>query len=344
MKKIRPYIIAEIAQTHEGSLGIAHSMIDMVAKAGVSAVKFQCHYAAEESTKDEPWRIKLRTQDATRYDYWKRMEFNFDSWLELRQHAKEVGLDFICSPFSMKAVDILNNIDIDAWKIASGEITNFQMLDAIAETGKEIILSTGLSDMQEISRSVEFISKKNKNITLLQCTSEYPVEPKSVGLNILELYKEKFNLDVGFSDHSGNIFTSLAAITMGANVIEVHATFHKEIFGPDVSSSLNPEELSQLVQGADWIYKTKNFPVDKDKMALKKYEMRNIFLKSIVARKKIPKGKKLTEENICSKKPYKGIGAEEWFNVLGSISTRDINEGEHIEYQDIKKTQENNND
>lgn len=343
MNKKRPYIIAEIAQTHEGSLGIAHSMIDMVSEAGASAVKFQCHYASEESSKNEPWRIKLRTQDASRYDYWKRMEFSFQSWSELREHAHEANLDFICSPFSMKAVDILKELDINAWKIASGEITNFQMLESIAKTDKEIILSTGLSSIEEVASSVEFISNINNRITLMQCTSEYPVDPKHVGLNIINLYKEKFGLNVGFSDHSGNIYTSLAAITLGANVIEVHATFHKKIFGPDVSSSLNPEELSSLVEGANWIYEAKNNPVNKDELALKKIDIRNIFFKSIVAKKQILKGELLSLDNLCTKKPLHGIGAHEWFNVIGTKSLRDIDKGEHINLDDINKEVKNDN-
>ena len=341
MKRDRPYIIAEIAQTHEGSLGIAHSMIDMISETGASAVKFQCHYASEESSKNEPWRVKLRTQDASRYDYWKRMEFSTQSWSELRDHAHEANLDFICSPFSMKAVDVLKGLNISAWKIASGEITNFQMLESIAKTGKEIILSTGLSNIEEISKSVEFLSKINKKITLMQCTSEYPVDPNHVGLNIISLFKERFGFDVGFSDHSGNIYTSLAAVTLGADVIEVHATFHKKIFGPDVSSSLDPEELSSLVKGANWIYKAKNNPVCKDELAKKKLDIRNIFFKSIVAKKQIIKGELLSPENLCTKKPLNGIGAEEWFNVLGARSLRDIDGGEHIHYEDIEKGDEN---
>tara|TARA_B100000900_G_scaffold371313_1_gene350458 strand:- start:144 stop:1163 length:1020 start_codon:yes stop_codon:yes gene_type:complete len=337
MKEKRPYIIAEIAQTHEGSLGIAHSMIDMVAEAGVSAVKFQCHYASEESSHDEPWRVKLRTQDASRYDYWKRMEFSHESWLDLRNHAKEVNLDFICSPFSMKAVEVLKDIDIDVWKIASGEITNIQMLKSIAESGKKIIISTGLSDFEEITNSIDFVSKINNKIIIMQCTSEYPVNPKNIGLNLIKEYKSKFGFDVGFSDHSGNIYTSLAALTLGAEVIEVHATFHKKIFGPDVSSSLNPDELASLVRGADWIHKAKQNPVNKDKIALQKKDVRSIFLKSIVAKKSIPKGATLSEDNICTKKPLKGISAAEWFDVIGSISLRNIDEGEHIHNKDIKK-------
>tara|TARA_B100001540_G_C15812217_1_gene645165 strand:- start:1030 stop:2052 length:1023 start_codon:yes stop_codon:yes gene_type:complete len=334
---LKPYIIAEIAQTHEGSLGIAHSMIDMAAKSGASAVKFQCHFASEESSKDEPWRIKLRTQDKTRYDYWKRMEFSEDSWLDLREHAKDLKIDFICSPFSLKAVKLLEKIDIDGWKIASGEVTNFQLLEKISKSNKKIFISSGLSKVSEIKKALDILQKNNSEVVLMQCTSQYPVTPKNLGLNIIQDYMDEFDLNIGFSDHSGNIYSSLAALTMGVRHIEVHVTFHKEIFGPDVSSSLDPVELSSLVEGARWICEAQENPVDKDKVAKELSNMRKIFFKSIIANKHISKGETIKPEHLSTKKPLVGVGADKWFEVIGSKANKDIKKGSYISKGDFQE-------
>ena len=330
-----PYIIAEIAQAHEGSLGIAHSLIDAASEAGASAVKFQCHLADEESSKDEPWRVPLMTQDKTRFDYWKRMEFSQESWAKLKLHAKKVGLDFICSPFSVKAVDILNRVGVDGWKIASGEVTNYPLLKKVSKLGKTIFLSTGLSHYDEIEKAIKILDPTKNQITVMQCTSEYPVSSKNLGLNVIGELEKRFGLNTGFSDHSGNIYSGLAAISLGASVIEAHLTFSKKMFGPDTESSLEPNDFKELVQGSKSIYESLSNPVNKDIPSKKIKDMRKIFMKSIVVKNDIDKGQKLSSKNLTTKKPLVGIGANYWDEVINSVAKRKIKKDKHVLWDDL---------
>ena len=299
-------IIAEIAQAHDGSLGMAHSYIDAVA-GKADAVKFQMHIASAESTPSEPWRVQFSKQDKSRYDYWKRMEFTQDQWRELREHAEEKDLIFISSPFSLEAVDLLIGIGTDAWKIASGEVSNLPLFEKVASTGQKIFLSTGMSPMAEIDRAVELLSKDGKELTVMQCTSLYPTPPEKVGLNMMDVYRERYGVKAGLSDHTGSVYTGLAAAAMGADAIEVHVTFSREMFGPDVPVSLTMEELKMLYDGANYIRTVQENPVDKNAMAEELTDMRKLFNKSIVARDDIAKGTVISEEMLAFKKPGTGL-------------------------------------
>ena len=208
-------IVAEVAQAHDGSLGTAHAYIDAVAACGADAVKFQTHIAAAESTPDEPWRIKFSPQDATRYDYWKRMEFTEEQWGGLKRHADERGLLFLSSPFSIEAVDLLNRVGVAAWKIPSGETANTPMLDRMLATGLPILLSTGMSPLSEIDDAVQHVRESGVPLVIFQCTTAYPCPPEKVGLNLISLFRERYDCSVGLSDHSGTIYPGLAAVTTG---------------------------------------------------------------------------------------------------------------------------------
>src|SRR5690242_5090247 len=175
-------IIGEVAQSHDGSLGLAHAFIDAIADAGADAVKFQTHIASAESTPAEPWRVRFSRQDATRYDYWKRMEFPEPAWADLKAHAEERGLWFLSSPFSRAAVDLLERVGVAAWKIASGETGSGELLDAVLDTGRPVLLSTGMSDWAEIDSAVARVRARNVPLALLQCTSAYPCPPEKVGV------------------------------------------------------------------------------------------------------------------------------------------------------------------
>src|SRR5574341_1605298 len=174
----RCLIIGEVAQAHDGSLGMAHAFIDAIANAGADAVKFQTHIAAAESTPGEPWRVKLSPQDATRYDYWKRMEFTEEQWGGLARHASERGLIFLSSAFSFEAVDLLNRIGVTAWKVGAGETTNLPMIERMARTGKPVILSSGMSTWAEMDAAVECVRKHEAPVAALQCTTAYPCPPE----------------------------------------------------------------------------------------------------------------------------------------------------------------------
>jgi len=203
----KPYLIAEIAQAHDGSLGILHSYIDAVAKTGVQAIKFQMHIAEAESSIHEPFRIKFSKEDATRYDYWKRMEFSLDQWKEIKKHCDDAGLDFICSPFSNLAVDWLEEIGVHTYKIGSGEVNNLLLLEKIAQTGKPVIISSGMSSFAELDETVNFLKSKNTQFSILQCTTAYPTKPEQYGLNVIGELKKRYDVPIGFSDHSSKIST-----------------------------------------------------------------------------------------------------------------------------------------
>ena len=332
-KKI--FIIAEVAQAHDGSLGIAHAFIDSVSKTGADAIKFQTHIAEAETTRLEPWRIKFSTQDRTRYDYWKRMEFSEEQWRELKKHSEEVGIKFISSPFSIEAVDLLNNIGVYMWKIPSGEIMNFPMLEAIIDTKKDIIISTGMSPLSEIDHTVKFLSKAKSNLTVLQCTSMYPTPPENIGLDMIEEFRGRYSCDVGLSDHSGKIYAGLAAATLGIDVLEVHVTLSRDMFGPDVTSSITILELTDLVQGIRFIEKMNLKKINKDKLARELEPMRKIFTKSIYYKNDIKKDVRLKKNHLQLKKPGDGVGADQLENLIGRKMKKAVQKGAKLSLSDI---------
>ena len=237
------FIIAEVGQAHDGSLGSAHAYIDAAAEAGVDAIKFQTHIAKAESTLDEPFRVKFSKQDSSRYDYWKRMEFSTEQWFGLAQHAHDKGLVFLSSAFSVEAVELLSQIGMSAWKVGSGEILSSQLLEAMLASGGPILLSTGMSTWAEIDKKVCEFNGKNVEYAILQCTSKYPTKLEEIGLNVLNEFGKRYDCPVGLSDHSGTPFPALAAMAQNCHILELHVTFDKRMFGPDVPASLTFEEL-----------------------------------------------------------------------------------------------------
>jgi len=329
-------IIAEVAQTHDGSLGMAHAFIDAAAKAGVDAIKFQTHIAAAESTPGEPWRVKFSPQDATRYDYWKRMEFREEQWHGLKKHAAERHLMFLSSPFSLEAVDLLDRVGVAAWKVASGEVSNGPMFERMAATGLPLLLSTGMSSLDEIDATVAQIKAKRLPVAVLQCTSMYPTPPEKIGLNVIPFFRQRYHCAVGLSDHSGTIYAGLAAATLGIEVLEVHMTLSREAFGPDVPASLITSELAQLVEGIRAIETMKAHPVDKDEMARDMAPMRDLFTKSVVARVDLPEGTRLKKEHLTVKKPGTGLPANRLQDLVGRRVRRLIKADELLQEEDCE--------
>lgn len=328
-------IIGEIAQAHDGSLGTAHAYIDAVAQAGADAIKFQTHIAHAESTPQEPFRVKFSKQDATRYDYWKRMEFTAEQWAGLAEHAAEQGLIFLSSPFSEEAVILLDKIGVPAWKIASGEVNNPLLKEAMFATGKPILLSSGMSAYEEIDAVVDEVKQKQLPLAVFQCTSKYPSPPEEIGLNVLREFKDRYQVPVGLSDHSGKIYAGLAAVTLGASLLEVHVTLSREMFGPDVPVSLTSSELKQLVEGVRFIETALENPVDKMEMADSLSEMRAIFGKSLVLKQDLQKGETIRRESLTAKKPALGVLAENVSLVLGKKLNRDKKAGEFLKIEDL---------
>ena len=317
-------VIGEIAQTHDGSLGTAHAYIDAVAQAGADAVKFQTHIAAAESTRNEPWRVKFSRQDATRYDYWRRMEFTEEQWRGLCEHAKDRGLLFLSSAFSPEAVDLLECVGVPAWKVGSGELSNLPLLEKMAKTGKPVILSSGLSNWDELDNAVKCVRDNGASVAAMQCSTVYPCPPEKIGLNVIFEIARRYGCHVGFSDHSGAIYAGLAAVSLGAKLIEVHVAFSRECFGPDVIASITTPELKQLVDGVRFIERALAAPVEKDAMAEELSELRKVFGKSVVAARDLNAGEKITAEDIAFKKPGAGIPAARFKDVLNRRLKRPV--------------------
>lgn len=331
----RCLVIGEVAQSHDGSLGMAHAFIDAIANAGADAVKFQTHIASEESTPSEPWRVKFSKQDESRYEYWRRMEFTKDQWSGLKQHADEKGILFLSTPFSEKAVNWLSEIGMSVWKMASGEIGNLPMLNQIIETKSPIILSSGMSDWNELDTAAEIVKSNGNPLAVLQCTSAYPCPPEKVGLNMLDVLREKYNCSVGLSDHSGNIFAGLAAVTLGAEVLEIHVALSREMFGPDVPASVTTSELRKQVEGIRLIEKMIANPINKDTMAEELTPLRNLFTKSIVAGMDLSRGTILTQDCIKFKKPGTGLPPSQVNEIIGKKLQRDLKADEILSLHDV---------
>jgi N-acetylneuraminate synthase len=328
-------IIAEVAQAHDGSLGMAHSFIDAAARAGADAVKFQTHLAAAESSPAEPWRVKFSYQDATRFDYWKRMEFTEAQWAGLKDHATDKGLKFLSSPFSIEAVELLTRVGVAAWKVASGEFNNIPMLDRMLETRLPILLSTGMSRLAEIDSTVDRIRPRAQSLTVMQCTSEYPCPPEKIGLNMLQLFRRRFGCAVGLSDHSGTIYPGLAAATVGIDALEVHLTLSREMFGPDVKASVTTGELRQLADGVRFIERMRMSPVTKDDMAGELAPLRSMFSKSVAARRALAAGQIIRGDDLTLRKPGTGISADQFHTLIGRRARRDIAAGEFLREDDM---------
>lgn len=305
----RVFLIAEIAQAHDGSLGTAHAYIDAVARTGADAIKFQTHIADAESSPDEPWRVKFSPQDETRYDYWKRMEFTPEQWQALAEHCRQRGLIFLSSAFSIAACELLEKLGVPAWKVGAGETNNLPMIEWMATTGKPVILSSGMSPWTEVSAAVECVRRRGSVAAVLQCTTKYPCPPEELGLNAIAEIRQRYQCPTGLSDHSGTIYAGLAAAALGAQIIETHVVFSRECFGPDVSSSLTTQDLARLVEGVRFLEKALANPLDKDAMATQLASSRAIFGKSLVSLRDLPAGAMVTAEDITSKKPGTGIAA-----------------------------------
>ncbi len=330
------FVIAEVAQAHDGSLGTAHAYIDAVAKTGAQAIKFQTHIAEAESTPDEQFRVRFSPQDKTRYDYWMRMEFTAEQWAGLAEHCGECGLVFLSSPFSIPAVELLERIGMPVWKVGSGEVSNRPMIERMARTGKPVLLSSGLSDWAALDAAVGWVRGAEAGVAVFQCRTAYPSPPEEIGLNVMAELRERYGCPVGLSDHSGTIYAGLAAAALGANLLEVHVVFSRECFGPDVAASVTTAELAQLVTGVRFIERARQHPVNKDRAAGDVAELRQMFSKSVVAAKALPAGHRISEADLTFKKPGSGISAAEVDRVVGRVLKRAVTADRLLSEQDFE--------
>jgi N-acetylneuraminate synthase len=330
-------LVAEIGQAHDGSLGLAHSFIDALAGTGVHAVKFQVHIAEAESSHAEPFRVHFSKQDATRFDYWRRMEFTPEQWAGIKAHCDEKGIEFFASPFSVAAVNLLENLGVRRYKIGSGEMANLLMLDRIAQTGKPIILSSGLSTFEDLDQTIEFLRPFGNKLSLLQCTTNYPTKAANLGLNVISQLKARYGIPIGFSDHSGTIFAAIAAVALGAELLEFHVVFDRRQFGPDSSSSLEVRELGELVHGVRFVSEALASPMDKSQLHVLP-DLRRIFGKSLAINDDLPAGHRLRVEDLESKKPGDcGIPAAEFQRVIGRQLSRALHRWDFLNEADLSQ-------
>jgi N,N'-diacetyllegionaminate synthase len=328
-------VLAEIAQAHDGSLGVAHAFIDAVAESGADAIKFQTHIAAAESTLDEPFRVRFSMQDENRYAYWRRMEFTREQWAGLARHAQDRGLIFLSSAYSREAVALLKEIGMPAWKIASGEFASTELLTDMLNSGDPILYSTGMSRWAEIDRAVALFRSRGAPFVVLQCTSAYPTPLTEVGLNVMEEMRTRYRCAVGLSDHSGTIFPAFAALAYGAAVVEVHVTFDRRSFGPDTSASLTMDELALLCRARDAFHEMRSHPVDKDAAAAQLAPMRSMFAKSIATVRDLRAGERLDANMLTMKKPATGIPAEKLPELIGRRLGRDVAANRLLRWEDL---------
>lgn len=332
----RCLIIGEVALTHDGSLGLAHAFIDAIATAGADAVKFQTHIAAAESTPAEPFRVKFSRQDASRYDYWKRMEFTEEQWRGLAEHARDSGILFLSSPFSIEAVDLLERVGMPVWKIPSGETSNAMLLDRILDTGAPVLLSTGMSPVAEIDAAVQRVKGRGVKVGVFQCTTAYPCPPEKIGLNLIPDYRERYGCWVGLSDHSATIYPGLAGAAIGIDLLEVHVTLSREMFGPDVVASVTTSELRQLVDGVRFIERMRANPVDKEASARETAPLRKLFTRSLVARAALSAGTVLTRDHVAVKKPGTGLSPDCLPDIIGLRLARPVEADQVLVADDIE--------
>lgn len=326
------YIIAEAGVNHNGSLELAYKLVDAAKVAGVDCIKFQTFKSENlvSHTAKKAEYQKVTTGDSSQQDMLKRLELSFDEFLAVKAYCDKVGICFLSSPFDIESIDFLNSIDIPFWKIPSGEITNLPYLLVLAKTGKPVVMSTGMCEMNEISAAIKVLKENGtKDIKLLHCNTEYPTPYEDVNLKAILTMREAYGLEVGYSDHTKGIELPVAAVALGATVIEKHFTLNKDMEGPDHKASLEPDELTAMVQSIRHIEKALGTGEKKPSPSEKKNIV--VVRKSIVAKRNIKSGERLTKDNITVKRPGLGISPMKWNEVLGVRAVRDFQEDEFIE-------------
>ena len=313
-------IIAEIGSVHDGSFGNAQRLIDAAAQCGADTVKFQTHIAEAESLADAP--APGYFSDEPRIAYFKRTGFTPEQWKRLARHAEAAKVTFLSSPFSLEAVDLLEDVGAQAYKVPSGEVTNLPLLERIARTKKPTLLSSGMSNWKELDRAVAVLKPACK-LTVFQCTTAYPCPPEQVGLNVIGEMRARYGVPVGLSDHTNGFAAALAAAALGASVIEKHFAFSRLMYGSDAKHSMEPEDFKAFCGALHDIWRMNAHPVDKDD--LRPYaDMKRIFEKSIVTAKALRAGTALTMDMLAFKKPGDGIPAADYRSVLGRRLRKDL--------------------
>jgi N,N'-diacetyllegionaminate synthase len=325
-------IIAEIGSVHDGSFGNALKAVEVAAECGAHVVKFQTHIAEAETLADAP--MPSYFSDEPRMDYFRRTAFSLNQWKKLALHCTEFGVEFLSSPFSLEAVDLLEDVGVKMYKIPSGEVSNIPMLERIAITGKMVYLSSGMSDWREMDQAVKVL-RNGGPLTVMQCSSSYPCPPEKVGINVMVEMRKRYGLPVGFSDHTLSQAASISAVALGATVVEKHFTFSRMMYGSDAKHSLIPEEFRSFCENINEAATIRMHPVDKDN--LNDYlEMKEIFEKSIVTARPIKAGELLQLSDLAFKKPGDGITSARYLDLINREVQYDLALNHKIRWTDLK--------
>ena len=324
-------IIAEAGVNHNGDVDTARKLVDAACAAGANCVKFQT-FRAKKLASCSAGRAAYQEAsvgEGSQQDMLRRLELSFEEFAGLKEYCAQAGIQFLSTPFDFESLDFLISLDMPFWKIPSGEITNLPYLLRIARTGKPIVLSTGMSTLEEVGAALKTLKKNGSGpVTLLHCNTEYPTPMRDVNLRAMLTLRDTFHCEVGYSDHTLGIEVPIAAAALGATIIEKHFTLDRNMEGPDHRASLEPDELSAMVRGIRNVELALGSGVKEPSESEKK----NIAIarKSIVALTDIKKGDFFTEENITTKRPGDGVSPMRWFEVLGTRAARDFKEDELI--------------
>jgi N,N'-diacetyllegionaminate synthase len=330
----KTFIIAEAGVNHNGNIEIAKKMIEVAKECGADAIKFQTFKAEKVISRYAPkaeYQKQTTGETDSQLEMVKKLELSFDDFIVLKEYCDKLNIMFLSTPFDFESIDFLNDLGLEIFKIPSGEITNLPYLEKIGKLGKKVILSTGMADLGEIEDALDILiscGTKKENITVLHCNTEYPTPYEDVNLLAMLTIKEAFKVKVGYSDHTLGIEIPIAAVALGASVIEKHFTLDKNMEGPDHKASLEPHELKAMIDAIVNIEKALGNGMKKPS----KSELKNkdIVRKSIVAKREIKKGEIFTEDNITVKRPGTGISPMRWYEVLGKVAPKDYKEDELI--------------
>jgi N,N'-diacetyllegionaminate synthase len=332
----KSFIIAEAGVNHNGSIEMAKKLVNAAKEAGADAVKFQTFKTKNLVTKNAKkaeYQIK-NSGEESQYEMIKKLELSDSEFQEIAKYARDKGIIFLSSPFDTESVDLLDEMNIPAFKIASGEITNFPLLKHIAKKHRPVILSTGMSTIGEVEEALNLIEKYNDDIILMHCLTNYPAKKEDANLNVIKTLEYTFKRHVGFSDHTSGIEMSVAAVALGSCVIEKHFTIDKNLPGPDHKASLEPQELSEMVKAVRNVEKGLGNGIKKptnDEIKIKK-----LVRKSIVAKKDILKGSILTEEMLNIKRPGTGIEPKYLDELVGKELIEDVKKDDLLKWNQLK--------
>jgi N,N'-diacetyllegionaminate synthase len=334
MNKNKTLIIAEAGVNHNGDIRLAKKLIDVAHNAGADIIKFQVfktENVISKSAKKADYQKTSQTDSESQFEMVKKLELSYRDFEELKNYCDQIKIEFLATAFDFESLDFLKSMNPPLWKIPSGEITNLPYLEYIGRLNSKVLVSTGMCDLAEVEKALEVLIKsgtKRENISVFHCNTEYPTPYKDVHLNAMVAMQKHLGVEIGYSDHTKGTAVSVAAVALGATVIEKHFTLDQSMKGPDHAASLSPVELKELVTGIRAVELCMGDSIKKPSPS--EIKNREIARRSIVANKDITKGDVFSKDNLCAKRPGNGISPMNWYEVLGSQAKRDYKEDELI--------------